>query len=128
MCEWQQVRYVHHMRHADYHKVLEVGCDCAGYMQGDLTAARQRERTLKSRQKRRAKWTARKWKISKRGNPWLETKGHHITIFRRASNWTFRVSREYEDFEQFSDATFPTVDQAKLAAFDFIWPPHVRVA
>ena len=31
------------MAHADYDGVLQVGCVCAGYMEGDLIAAKERD-------------------------------------------------------------------------------------
>lgn len=36
MCESQTIRFVHHMEHPDYSQVLEVGCICAGHMEGML--------------------------------------------------------------------------------------------
>jgi len=77
---------------------------------------------MKNRTKRRANWPTRTWRVSAKGNPWLKTHGYHITIFRKGRNWTFSVGREDDDSTHFADATFPTPDEAKLAAFDFIWP------
>ena len=38
MCESQIVRYVHYMEHHSYSEILEVGCICAGHMEGDVAA------------------------------------------------------------------------------------------
>ena len=43
MCETQPVRYVHTMEHPDYPDTLDVGCVCAGNMEQDYEAARERE-------------------------------------------------------------------------------------
>jgi hypothetical protein len=47
MCSRQEIRYVHIMHHDDFPRTLEVGCVCAGHMEGDLDAARNREKTTK---------------------------------------------------------------------------------
>lgn len=49
MCESQSIRYVHHMQHADFPQVLQVGCICAGHMEGSLAASSAREASMKSR-------------------------------------------------------------------------------
>lgn len=64
MCESQTTRYVHHMEHPDYPNVLEVGCVCAGHMEGDLAASQAREASMKSRAAKRKRWTTRAWKVS----------------------------------------------------------------
>ena len=48
LCGQQNVRYVHHMHHPQYGD-LNVGCICAGKMEGDIERAKQRERRFKSR-------------------------------------------------------------------------------
>jgi hypothetical protein len=128
MCEAKEVRYVHSMQHDDYHEILDVGCECAARMEPSLRNAHARVREMKNRTKRRANWLTRKWRVSAKGNPWLKTHGHHITIFRKGSHWTFRVGREDDNFEHFANTTFRTPDEAKLAAFDFLWPARTRVA
>ena len=127
MCELRRVRFVHHMRHADYPKVLEVGRDCAGNMEGNLRGAEQRERSAKNRATRRAKWLERRWRESANANPWLRTQGYRVVIRRSGPDWTFTVARD-DAPPHHAAATFPTSDAAKLAAFDFIWPALSRVA
>jgi DNA helicase-2/ATP-dependent DNA helicase PcrA len=46
MCGHQIIRYVHHMVHPDYGP-LDVGCVCAGKMEGDIQAAKKREAEYK---------------------------------------------------------------------------------
>jgi hypothetical protein len=52
MCEYQTIRYGHVMSHADYPDTLECGCICAGGMEGDEEAARERERGIKRKPRR----------------------------------------------------------------------------
>ncbi len=67
MCESQTIRYIHYMEHLGYPQILEVGCVCAGHMEGDISAARTRESSMKSRAGKRARWLTRKWRISAKG-------------------------------------------------------------
>ena len=126
MCEWQEVRYVHKMEHDDYPGVLEVGCDCAGYMEQDRERAKRRDRDVKSRARRRAAWlSSKKWKISAKGNDWLKTPDHRVIVRPAADRWTFTIAGQ--DSAHHDSRTFATPDEAKLAAFDFIWPAVSQV-
>jgi hypothetical protein len=49
MCDSVKIRYVHHMSHPDFSDRLRVGCICAGNMEGNYTAAKSRERSLRSK-------------------------------------------------------------------------------
>jgi hypothetical protein len=53
LCGCSKVRYVHVMRHDLYFEDIEVGCICAGIMEGDILAAKDRERLMKNRAKRK---------------------------------------------------------------------------
>jgi len=126
MCEWQEVRYVHTMEHDDYPDLLEVGCDCAGRMEEDRKRARRRERVLKNRGRRRANWlSSKKWKVSAKGNDWIKTPDHRVIIRSAGQRWTFTVVDQHAAHHD--STTFSTADEAKLAAFDFIWPAVSRV-
>jgi hypothetical protein len=126
MCEWQEVRYVHFMEHDDYPGGLEVGCDCAGHMQRSRKQAKRRERDMKNRAGRRAKWlSSKKWKVSARGNDWIKVGKHRVVIRPTEDRWTFTIAGE--DSAHHESRTFATSDEAKLAAFDFRWPARSRV-
>ena len=56
MCGKQHIRYVHHMKHPEYADVIDAGCVCAGWMEGDPEAARERERRLRYRRYARIRW------------------------------------------------------------------------
>ena len=36
LCNCPRVRFVHHMKHRAYPKILDVGCECAGLLEGDV--------------------------------------------------------------------------------------------
>lgn len=115
MCGREEIRYVHHLSHAKYADVIEVGCICAGKLTGDVQGSEARETKMKNRAARKAKWTKRTWKSSANGNPRLNTDGMFITVFPKGSRFSFCVDG------QFSDKTYPTEDAAKTASFDPFW-------
>lgn len=53
LCDCSQVRFVHVMRHDEYFETVSVGCICAGIMEGDILAAREREPLMKNRANRK---------------------------------------------------------------------------
>ena len=120
MCESQTIRYVHHMEHPNYSDVLEVGCICAGNMEGDLAAAQTREASMKSRVGKRKRWLTRKWRVSAKGNPWLRADGYRITVYQRGAVWASTVASEDNSYLHHGRRNFKTEGQAKLAAFDLI--------
>lgn len=120
MCESQTIRYVHHMKHPNYPEILEVGCICAGHMEGDVTAARTREASMRSRAGKRKRWLSRRWKISTKGNPWIKADGFRVTVYPRGGGWGTTISSEDDKLVQHSRRYYHTEDQAKLAAFDQI--------
>jgi hypothetical protein len=120
MCESQTIRYVHHMQHPDYSEALEVGCICAGHMENDLIGAKAREASMKSRASKRKRWLTRRWKISRKGNPWLSTDGYRVTVYERGGGWASTVSVEGTSNVYHARRNYNTMDLAKLAAFDQI--------
>ncbi len=115
MCSIQTIRYVHHMHHPAYGN-LDVGCDCAGRMEGNLERARAREREFKNLAARRANFARRQWKQSRAGNPYLKVCGRHVVLYRDKEKnvWHFSVDGTF-----YNDA-FSTKEKAALAVFDFI--------
>ena len=119
MCETQEIRYVHHMEHSEYPGSLGVGCICAENMEDDYERPRRRENALKNAAQRRRRWLNRKWKNSRKGNPYLNTDGMNIAVFqRRRGVWGARITDRHTDEEVISKRQYGTEDAAKLAAFD----------
>lgn len=120
MCESQSIRYVHHMTHPKYPTTLAVGCICAGHMEGDLVAAQGRENAMRSRAGKRSRWLSRKWKISAKGNPYLQADGYRVTVYPRGGNWATTVCSLDGTLVQHSRVNFSSPERAKLAGFDQI--------
>ncbi len=123
MCEREYVRYAHTMKHTN-HENLTVGCICAGHMEGDLKASKERESYLHSRQQRRARWLSPKWKTSEKGNSYKKTRksshdevSHHIVM----------IKSKYNQYSAIIDGAklgswFQNIAEAQYASFDYLWP------
>jgi hypothetical protein len=120
MCESQNIRFVHVMQHPIYPKQLSVGRVCAGNMEGNLSAAQQRETRMQNRATKRVRWTKRNWKISVKGNQWIKSDGYIVTVFEKNGNWRASVGLEDAKDVRYLNKSYKSVDQAKLAAFDLV--------
>jgi hypothetical protein len=121
MCESQEIRYVHHMQHQNYPIILEVGCICAGHMEGNYLRARTREDHLKKANARRNRWPYLKaWTSSRNGNPLIRKYGYRVTIFRRGLLWSGVIVDEKSNQKTFAKRSYATELGAKLAAFNGI--------
>ena len=113
MCGNQIIRYVHHMTHPDYHP-LEVGCVCAGKMEGNINCAKRRESDLKNEEARRNNFINRKWKLSKNGNLYIRVKDHFIFVgsSKDGKKWKYSIDLN------FCTTSFSSKREAMSAAFD----------
>ena len=117
MCETQSIRYVHYMEHPDYGDVLGVGSVCAGHMEEDYIAARERERQARSKANRRARWMNAEWRNSLRGNSYINRNGFNVVLHRSPDRWAYRIL-ERQTGETWIKSGFASEDDAKLAAFE----------
>ena len=119
MCETQAIRYVHWMEHADFPDVLGVGCICAEHMANDYATPRKREQGLRNAAQRKRRWLDRSWKISSRGNPYLNTDGMNIVVYKMNDNmWGARIKDRTSSESIIFRRKYTSEDAAKLAAFD----------
>lgn len=112
MCGHQIIRYAHHMIHPQYHPIV-AGCYCAGKMEGNMDAARERERDLKNQQARKESFVRREWKRSKNGNEYLKIRGHVLVLYKlkNGGGWKYAVD------SAFANELFGSRESAVLAAF-----------
>jgi hypothetical protein len=123
MCETQDIRYVHYMEHADYSEKLGCGCICAGRMEEDYERARSREKGLRNAAGRRRRWLSRAWRVSAKGNPYLNATGYNVVVYALSSTtWGFRIKNRGTDAGVTSRRAYPSENAAKLGAFDgMLW-------
>jgi len=113
MCGHQIIRYVHHMTHPLFRQ-LNVGCICAGKMEGDIEKAKQREQAFKNKEARREHFLRREWKQSKNNNRYLKIKDHLLVLYYndRQHHWKYSLDNV------FCNQTFDTQEEAINAAFE----------
>lgn len=113
MCGQEKIRFVHIMEHSTYPDILRVGCICAEKMSNDYIHPKQREKKLKNRALRRKKWLTRKWRISSKGNDYLNIRGYNIGTYKRKNGkWSWWINKI------FSRRSYKTKNEARLALFD----------
>lgn len=61
LCGCKHVRYIHVMRHDDYLGFMQVGCICAGVMEGNIIAAKERDAEAKRRSQRKSHYLQKTW-------------------------------------------------------------------
>lgn len=121
MCESQHIRYVHYMKHPDYKNILGVGCICAGKMEENYIIAKQRDDYMKKRASKRQRWLKNsRWKKSQKGNDWIKTDGYIIVMKKNGVLWSALIKSEDETFKKWSNRKYESINEAKLAAFDYL--------
>ena len=120
MCEKNEIRYVHYMKHQDYPDILAVGCVCAGNMEENTIIAKKRDDFMKSRSNKKKKWLDKKWKLSKKGNLYIESDGFIIILKNNGSYWSANIKNEFKNINIWSKRKYSTKNEVKLAAFDHI--------
>ncbi len=116
MCGNEKIRYVHVMEHSYLDENFDVGCVCAEKMSGDYEGPKRREAKLRNRAARRTRWLQRKWRVSAKGNSFLNVDGHNLGVhMNKFKRWGYRIG------SRFGAKTYATKDEAKLALFDDFW-------
>jgi len=124
-CSFPHVRYEHELKNKKTSIRIRVGCICAQHLTDDFTNPKLRERDLKGRAGRRLRWPTLNWRFSSKGNLYLK-KGGNVIVLKRgprggwAVSYTLRDSFESEWVRV--GGWYNTPDEAKLAAFDALYP------
>jgi hypothetical protein len=109
MCEVQQIRYVHFMKHPSLPDELEVGCVCAGWMEEDMQAAKSREKNAK----RRFAFPDRSgWNKRPNGGRDISLYGNRFMVLPWGGRWRLWMNR------RLSVNTYATLREGQLRIFD----------
>lgn len=122
LCGNTKVRFVHHMVNEFTGDELAVGCICAGAMEGDVEAARDREKPLRNKAQRKKNFPKRKWERARSGSFYLNHNSGRIFInpsrfggygvsFRGNQLWSYK-GKKILDFETACYAAFDLVEGA----------------
>lgn len=121
LCDCPKVRFVHVMHHDQYFEDLHVGCICAGAMEGDILAARERERLMKNRAKRRRNFPYRRWRTTRYGNYYLSYNGKRVFI-NKMHNGNYNVHADGKTAWTYKGKLIDNFFSAAYAAFDLTDP------
>jgi hypothetical protein len=123
LCGCTQVRIVHEMKHTHFYEPISVGCICAGIMEGDILAAKERDRLMKNRAKRRKNFLKQTWEEPRYGVFLLLYRGELLKIFRsRTDPNRFEVCCGYTSIECHKGKPITDFLSAVHAAFNLIDP------
>lgn len=115
------IRFIHSMRHPEFPEIdLKVGCICSGHMEGDIDAAKLREKEAISSRKRRAHWVAKKWVKAEAGNWTKASKTHRATVYTEKCVWKWVVRRFDTALATWGDTGYSTADEAKWALLAYV--------
>jgi hypothetical protein len=114
-CKRETVRYLHTVQNHVTGETLEVGVVCAGHLTGDVEFAQELSDQAKLYFQRRNRWLKRKWRISEKGNRFLNWNQKNLVVFRNQSG-----SWGYVCDSKFSDQKYETEAAAKMALFEAV--------
>ena len=125
LCGYEGVRYVHVMAHRDWPDPIEVGCVCAGVMEGDELAPKERERVMRNRAARKRNFLNRNWRPTRYGGLWLREKGTPIFINRSGRRFYVKIPHTGGDQVAYlyHGKSILSMEDAIYAAYDLIDPP-----
>lgn len=141
MCEKETIRFRHHMQHADYTDLF-VGVICAGQMEGNKQAAKDRDDLMRAEARRGPPkpWEGADrgltviyqrvisqpgWFKAKSGNYCRKTIGFLSTAFQKGDKWKIVVKNLETEISYFHDNSYLKIAAAKKAAM--IHVAHIRV-
>lgn len=87
LCGCGNVRYEHIMEHEEYFEHVTVGCICAGIMEGDIFKAKERERLMRNRARRRRNFVRKAWKKTNGNTHYRHYKGQLVKIVERYGSY-----------------------------------------
>lgn len=123
LCDCSKVRFIHVMSHDKYFENIDVGCVCAGIMEGDILAAEERERKFRNRANRKKNFIKKEWTMSLYGGYKMKHKGEWIFINRSKFNKdSFGVKVRGQMVWNYKNKPIRNLLTASYAIFDLIDP------
>ena len=122
LCDCASVRYVHVMQNKDYFEDVNVGCICAGIMEGNILAAKGRDNELKNRARRKWNFPKRKWHKTYDGSLWITYRGQAIYINRSPYGSNYGVRCGNQSVWKYKGKPIDNLLSATYAAFELADP------
>jgi len=122
LCDCASVRYVHVMQNKDYFEDVEVGCICAGIMEGDILAAKGRDNELKNRARRKWNFPKRKWHRTFTGDLRMTYRGQAIYINKSQYGNNYGIRCGNQSMWKYKGRPIDNLLSAVYAAFELADP------
>jgi len=78
----------------------------------------QQQTRMDDEDRLRQYWPGRTWRKSREGNWYLNSDGFNVVVSGKFGAWTVFVQNRETDLSQRGRKTYPTLEAAKLAAFE----------
>lgn len=109
------------MAHDDFDQKLSVGCICAGNLEGDIFAAKERERKLKSKNRRKKTFLKKEWyEKNKTWRLYFKNQWLRIETDSFCGKEYFKVYIDGECFQWKHSQRVTTLPAAKELIFDLM--------
>ena len=132
MCGAGGVRYIHLLVHDAVPQVMAVGTECALDMEGDFDRPKRRLRAFELEERIRREWIKRTWKVSKRGNYFVNTRGFNIATFHKGNEGYGIAIRLQNTFNEDDAVSFveryTTLQQAQRAGVEALFWARFHLA
>ena len=122
MCQHARLRFAHVLVHQMFPDGILVGLKCAEALQkDDYYGPEKREREYRTDLRIRNDWPKSEWKTSRIGNPFINSRGFNISIWRKGSGFgvTVRLENRFDnEFVRNDPRMYATIEEAKLGALE----------
>lgn len=115
ICGNEKIRYVHILEHPEIEQQYRVGCICAEKLTNDYVNPRKRENYLKNKAERKKTWIKRDWRVSIKGNRYMNIDKHNVGIIR-LDNKKYKCRID----SKFGSICYDTLKEAKIGLFNKI--------
>ncbi len=122
LCDCCKVRFIHVMVHPDYDGEIQVGCICAGIMEGNLVAAKARDDEARRKSQRRSNFRKKKWNENSKNEWSVKYKQRSVLIERDAflGRDFYKISIDTDQYQWWDNRRIETLEDAKLCVFELI--------
>ena len=122
MCGHAKRRFLHLMTNDQVPEVLEIGLQCAELLEQDWYRPAKRERRYQDDLRVGKDWPSKRWKLSSRGNPYVNVREFNITIWDKGGagfGVTIKLQNKFDgSFEINGKKLYQTIEEAKAGALD----------
>ena len=121
LCGYKNVRFVHVMVHKAFSEKLRVGCICAGNLEGDIFAAKVRDKEARAKSRRKKNFLKKEWR-EESGMLTLRFKNQKLTIEQDSflGRPYFKIDIDGDCYQWKNNRRIETLTAAKEYIFELL--------